>query len=558
MTLTYGSLDGVKILGEIDNAPRYSSSSTTPADILTKDAVKFVTLLHRSFNGTRKQLLANRQLIQERLDNGGKLSFLPETAYIREDLTWKCKPPAPGLVDRRSEITGPPERKMIVNALNTNVLTYMTDFEDSCSPTWENMIYGQVNLYDAIRSQVDFTLESTGKSYKVNKENGRHVPTLIVRPRGWHMVDKHILIDDEPISASILDFGLYFFHNAKELVKNGTGPYFYLPKMEHHLEAKLWNDIFNVAQDCIAIPRGTISATVLIETIPASYQMDEILYQLRDHSAGLNCGRWDYIFSTIKRFRNDPNHILPDRGQVTMKVTFMSNYVKRLIKICHKRGVHAMGGMAAQIPIKTDKVKNDQAMANVEADKLREALAGHDGTWVAHPALAPIANSVFNKHMPTPNQIHYIPATPDITEEELVDTRIPGGKITTDGIKINLYIGLNYMEAWLQGSGCVPINNLMEDAATAEVSRLQLWSWAKHHVKLEDSGETVTAALINKYIDEEVAELGKSRSNNKYAIAADLLKKEISGESPLSEFLTTPLYDHILTISKEVDLKNLK
>lgn len=555
--LTYGSLEGVEIFGEVSKTAIYpDSSDITPYDILTKDAVKFIALLHKTFNGRRKELLANRQAVQSKLDLGESLKFLPETAYIRDDPNWRCKPPAPGMVDRRSEITGPPDRKMCVNALNTDVYTYMSDFEDSCSPTWENMIYGQVNLYDAIRGKIDFTLKETGKKYAVKRD--RHVPTMIVRPRGWHMEEDHLTINGEPISASIFDFGLYFFHNLKKLIELGLGPYFYLPKMEHHLEAKLWNDIFCVAQDCIGIPRGSISATVLIETLPALYQMDEILYQLRDHSAGLNCGRWDYIFNTIKRLRNDPNHILPDRGLVTMKVPFMLSYVSRLIKICHKRGVHAMGGMAAQIPIKNDVELNNKLMANVEADKLREALLGHDGTWVLHPLLAPIANSVFNKHMPTPNQLHKELSTVDITESQLSDTSIENAKITSDGIKVNLYIGLNYMEAWVQGQGCVPINNLMEDAATLEVSRLQLWSWNKHQVTLEDTNEKVTSELISKMIDEQVAKLSADKPGNQFQLVGDLLKKEISGEVELSEFLTLPLYQHIVKKGSSLDLAELK
>ncbi|ANZ75497.1 BA75_03121T0 [Komagataella pastoris] len=555
---TYGSLEGVQLYGKVDSTPLYDSP-VTPADILTKDALKFVVLLHRTFNNTRKELLENRQKVQAKLDKGEKLTFLPETKYIRDDPNWKCKAPAPGLTDRRAEITGPPERKMVVNALNTDVYTYMTDFEDSCSPTWSNIIYGQVNLYDALRDQIDFTLPATGKSYKVKKE-GRHPPTIIVRPRGWHMVESHVTVDGEPISASLFDFGLYFFHNARQLLDNGVGPYFYLPKMEHWLEAKLWNDVFNVAQDALAIPRGTISATVLIETLPISYQLNEVLYALRDHSAGLNCGRWDYMFSTIKRLRNDPSHILPDRGLVTMKVPFMTNYVKQLIKVCHQRGVHAMGGMAATIPIKNDAERNAKAMQAVHDDKLREVLAGHDGTWIAHPALAPIALDVFNKHMPTPNQLHKIPVYErEVTEDDLVDTNIDGFKITKDGILINIYIGLNYMEAWLQGSGCVPINNLMEDAATAEVSRLQLFSWVKHGVKLTDTGEKITKDLVVKLIDDEVAKLSPSRPNNKFDIAADCLKKEISGEVEVAEFLTDLLYPDVVTLeSSPIDLESLK
>lgn len=561
MSAIHSSLDGVKILAPISSTSEYlPNSSTSQADILTKSALSFVVLLHRTFNKTRKQLLQNRQLVQKYLDDGNSLEFLKDdlSVKIKQDPIWQGPIPGTGLADRRTEITGPPERKMIVNALNTPVKTYMTDFEDSASPTWQNVLNGQVNLYDAIRDQIDFTSESNGKSYKVDKSQGRHIPTIIVRPRGWHMVDKHITIDDEPISASILDFGLYFYHNAKLLLSKGLGPYFYLPKMEHHLEAKLWNDIFNVSQDILSINRGSIRATVLIETLPAAYQMEEIIYQLRQHSSGLNCGRWDYIFSTIKRLRNDPSKILPDRGQVTMTVPFMKAYCERLINICHRRGVHAMGGMAAQIPIKNNEEANNFAMNKVQNDKLREATMYYDGTWVAHPALAPIANDVFNKHMPTPNQIHIIPEE-NVSEFDLSNTKIEGAKITTNGIRENLYIALCYIESWIRGLGCVPINYLMEDAATAEVSRLQLYSWVKHGVTLADTGEKITPDIISRILDEETEKLKLKFSSidNKFDISAKYLKPEIRGES-LSEFLTLLVYDEIITISDPIDLNTLK
>lgn len=547
------SFEGVKVLGAVSDSPLLSKA--TPKDILTKDALEFIVLLHRQFNGRRKQLLANRQLVQEKLDAGGELEFLPETAYIRNDPNWRCAPTHPKLTSRKVEITGPPDAKMIVNAFNTDVHTYMTDFEDSCAPTWSNMIYGQVNLYDAIRDRIDFTNESTGKRYKINRE-GRRVPVMIVRPRGWHMVDAHITVDGEPISASMMDFGLFFFHNAKFLISQGLGPFFYLPKMEHWQEAQLWNDIFCVAQDCLEIPRGTIKATVLIETLPISYQLDEVLYALREHSAGLNCGRWDYMFSTIKRLRNKPQHVLPDRQQVTMTVPFMTNYVKQLIKVCHSRGVHAMGGMAALIPIKNDPEANAIALDAVRKDKLREVLAGHDGTWIAHPGLLETAISVFEAHMPTPNQLFKQTPETKVSESDLVDTNIEGGKITNKGLSANIYIGLNYMESWLRGLGCVPINNLMEDAATAEVSRLQLWSWCKHNVKMDDTGVTITADYVSGLIDEEVAKLA-TREGNKFAIAAQALKDELQGTKPVAEFLTDILYPHITTVGQEVDISTL-
>ncbi|KAG7194376.1 malate synthase 1 [Scheffersomyces spartinae] len=554
--MVYSTLEGVQVLAPIKTTPQYEgSASTTQGDILTKSALKFVSLLHRSFNSTRKQLLENRQKVQAELSKGKSLTFLDdeELVKIRNDPTWTGAFPGIGLADRRSEITGPPERKMVVNAMNTPVKTYMTDFEDSTSPTWANVIDGQVNLYDVIRGQIDFENPDNGKLYKVDKS--KTAPVLLVRPRGWHMVEKHVLVDGEPISASLFDFGLFFFHNTKQLITNGFGPYFYLPKMEHHLEAKLWNDVFNVAQDTLFIPRGTIRATVLIETLPAAYQMEEIIYQLRHHLAGLNCGRWDYIFSTIKRLINDPSKVLPNRGQVTMTVPFMSSYCKRLINICHRRQVHAMGGMAAQIPIKNDKEKNDMAMAKVKADKLREATMYYDGTWVAHPALAPIANGVFDEYMPTPNQIHITPEA-NVSEKDLCDTTIDDSFITSEGIRENLYIALCYMEAWLRGYGCVPINNLMEDAATAEVSRLQLHSWVKHGVILKDTGKAITPDLVSSILAEEVKKLDNN-IGNKFAIAAKYLEPEITGVT-LSEFLTTLIYDEVVIAGEPIELSSLK
>lgn len=552
------SLDNVQLLVEIDDKPQFPPSGTTVRSILTKEALEFVVLLHRTFNSRRQELLANRLIVQDKLNTGElRLRFLPETEAIRKDPSWQGAIPAPGLIRRSTEITGPPLRNMLVNALNADVDTYMTDFEDSASPTWLNMIYGQVNLYDAIRNQIDFS--TPRKEYKLSNPIQK-CPTLIVRPRGWHMVEKHLLVDGEPISASMFDFGLYFFHNARELIAIGKGPYFYLPKMEHHLEARLWNDIFNVSQDYLGIPRGTIRATVLIETLPAAYQMEEIIFELRQHSSGLNCGRWDYIFSTIKRLREFSDHILPDRDQVTMTSPFMDAYVKRLINTCHRRGVHAMGGMAAHIPIKDDEAANAKAMEKVRNDKMRELTNGHDGSWVAHPALAPICNEVF-ANMGTANQIFKIPKEgARISEADLVNTSIAGGAVTTHGIRENLNIGLQYMEAWLRGSGCVPINNLMEDAATAEVSRCQLHQWVKHGVKLSDTGETVTPELTSRILREQVAELSSKSplgSKNKYELAAKYFLPEITGEK-FSEFLTTLLYDEIVTTSnRPVNLSKL-
>ncbi|ODV88776.1 hypothetical protein CANCADRAFT_57888 [Tortispora caseinolytica NRRL Y-17796] len=538
------SLENVEVLGRIDGA--YSK-------ILTREALEFIVLLQRTFNTRRKELLWRREERQLRLDRGELPTFLPETKAIRDDPTWQGAPPAPGLVDRRVEITGPTDRKMVINALNSDVYTYMADFEDSTAPTWDNQVSGQVNLYDAIRRQVDFTLN--GKEYKLNASgpNGRPTPTLIVRPRGWHLEEKHVIVDGSPMSGSIFDFGLYFFHNAAELVKRGRGPYFYLPKMESHLEARLWNDIFKVSQDYIGMPRGTIRATVLIETILAVFEMDEIIYELREHSSGLNCGRWDYIFSFIKKFRNSPSFVLPDRADVTMTVPFMDSYVRLLIKTCHRRGVHAMGGMAAQIPIKNDPEANKVAMEKVYKDKLREVTAGHDGTWVAHPQLASIALEVFNQHMPTPNQIFVRREDVNVVASDLINPTIPGGKVSLEGIRINIDIGLGYMEAWLRGVGCVPINYLMEDAATAEVSRSQLWQWTKHQVKTAE-GKTVTKELVLNMLQEQTNTLSaKAGPGNKFQAAADFFATQITGEG-FSDFLTSLLYDSIVKVGTPAKL----
>ncbi|KAL8668545.1 MAG: hypothetical protein Q9168_006827 [Polycauliona sp. 1 TL-2023] len=539
MSNTDSILQGVSIVGALNDQTR---------KILSKEATVFLALLHRSFNSQRKELLQRRAIRQAELDKGVLPDFLPETKHVRENDAWRGAPPAPGLVDRRVEITGPTDRKMVVNALNSNVWTYMADFEDSSAPTWDNMINGQVNLYDAIRKQVDF--KQGEKDYKLRTD--RVLPTLIARARGWHLEEKHFTVDGEPISGSLFDFGLYFFHNAHELVKRGTGPYYYLPKMESHLEARLWNDVFNVAQDYIGMRRGTIRGTVLIETILAAFEMDEIIYELRDHSAGLNCGRWDYIFSVIKKFRQNSNFVLPDRSAVTMTVPFMDAYVKLLIKTCHRRGVHAMGGMAAQIPIKNDKEANDAAMANVYADKLREVRAGHDGTWVAHPALAAIASEVFNKHMPTPNQMFVRREDVKVSGNDLLNMNMPG-TVTEEGIRKNLNIGLGYMEGWLKGIGCVPINYLMEDAATAEVSRSQLWQWCRHGITTAE-GKKVDKAYAQKLLKEQTDELAsKAPQGNKYHLAAQYFAGQVTGED-YADFLTSLLYNEITSIGPAAKL----
>lgn len=555
--MVVNTLIDVKLFADISETPVFPPSKTSIRTILSSEALQFVVLLHRTFNNRRLELLARRRDEQTKIDDGSfEYTYLDETQGIRDDPTWMGAPPAPGLVNRSTEITGPPSRSMLVNALNADVTTYMTDFEDSSSPTWENMVLGQVNLYDAVRNQVDF--ETATKQYKLKQKFGES-PTLIVRPRGWHMEEKHLEVDGKPISASIFDFGLYFYHNAQALIDAGKGPYFYLPKMEHHLEARLWNDIFNIAQDIFSIPRGTIRATVLIETLPAAFQMEEIIWQLRQHSSGLNCGRWDYIFSTIKKLKHDPSHILPDRSQVTMTSPFMDSYVKRLVSICHRRGVHAMGGMAAQIPIKNDPKANAIALDKVRKDKMREFTNGHDGSWVAHPALARVCNDVFAQ-MGTPNQIYKVPYEGSrITARDLMQTEIAGAQVTVTGIRENLSIGLQYMEAWLRGSGCVPINNLMEDAATAEVSRCQLYQWVTHGVKTSDTNETVTPELTLRILKEQVSGLARSSpigDQNKFALAAQYFAPEVTGER-FSDFLTTLLYDEVVTKNTSpIDLSN--
>jgi malate synthase len=466
--------------------------------------------------------------------------FLEDTAHIRES-AWTVAPIPSDLQDRRTEITGPTDRKMVINALNSGASVFMADFEDANSPTGRNMIEGQRNLIDAIRREISFT-GPEGKEYRLNDKTA----VLLVRPRGWHLVEKHFHVDGEPIAGALFDFGLYFFHNARELMKRGTGPYFYLPKLESHLEARLWNDVFEFAQDHLGIPRGTIRATVLIETILAAFEMHEILWELRNHSSGLNCGRWDYIFSFIKKFRNRPDFMLPNRAQVTMTTHFLASYVDLLIQTCHKRGIHAMGGMAAQIPIKNDPAANEAALEKVRQDKLREAKAGHDGTWVAHPGLVDTAKRVFDEYMPQPNQIDRKREEVRVTAKDLL--AIPQGTITDDGLRLNVDVGIQYLEAWLRGNGAVPIYNLMEDAATSEISRAQVWQWAKHGAKLGD-GRPVTSELVKQTIAEELAKMrdraGAERfSRGKYQLAAQLFERMmLSGE--FNEFLTLPAYEYL-------------
>ena len=487
--------------------------------------------LARAFEGRRQELLARRRARQAELDAGVAPEFLRETAAIRQK-EWTVAPIPPDLRDRRVEITGPVDRKMIINGLNSGANVFMADFEDSNSPTWRNNIEGQLNLRDAVRGTISYT-SPEGKQYQL----GPKPATLKVRPRGWHLEEKHFLVDGKPVSASLFDFGLFFFHNAAALIRKGTGPYFYLPKMESHLEARLWNDVFNFAQDELGIPRGTIRATVLIETVLAAFEMDEILYELRDHSAGLNCGRWDYIFSFIKKFRGRPDYVLPNRAEITMERHFLKSYVDLLIHTCHRRGIHAMGGMAAQIPIKNDPVANGRALDKVHMDKVREARAGHDGTWVAHPGLVALAKSVFDEHMPAPNQIDQLKPNGHIAADDLL--QIPRGEITEAGLRWNVDVGLQYLQAWLNGNGCVPIYNLMEDAATAEICRSQVWQWVRHEARLAD-GRTVSPELVDTVVQEQRSRLQGERLD----LAAELFRRMmISPEFP--EFLTLVAYDYL-------------
>jgi malate synthase len=490
------------------------------AEILTPKALEFLGALAANFEAERQGLLADRVTRAEALRNGKLYDFLPETASVRQS-EWRVAPIPADLEDRRTEITGPVDRKMVINALNAGAKVFMADFEDSTSPTWRNVIEGQVNLRDAIRREISFA-SPEGKQYKLNEKTA----TLFVRPRGWHLPEKHLLVQGQPISASLVDFGLYFFHNAAALKARGTGPYF--------------------AQDALGIPRGTIRATVLIETLPAAFEMDEILFELKDHSAGLNCGRWDYIFSFIKKFSYREDLALPDRSTITMDRHFLKSYVELLIETCHRRGIHAMGGMAAQIPIKRDAEANDRAMERVRQDKLREVKAGHDGTWVAHPGLVPVAKAIFDEYMPGPNQIARRNPGIHIQASDLL--AVPEGEITRKGLEMNIDIGLRYLAAWLDGLGCVPIYDLMEDAATAEISRAQLWQWAHHGGRMTD-GVTldvpVVLATIPVVLERIKQELGEERfAASKFTAAAKLFDQMIAAKQ-LPEFLTSVAYDSI-------------
>ena len=521
----------IEILGNTNEAQE---------EILTPEALEFASLLHRKYNPKRLELLNHRKFRQTEIDSGTMPHFLPETESIRQG-DWKTAPIPDDLLDRRVEITGPVDRKMIINALNSGVKVFMADFEDSNSPTWDNIINGQINLRDAVKGTISFT-NPNGKHYQLNDATA----TLMVRPRGWHLNEKNVMVDSKLISASIFDFALYFFHNVNALIASGTGPYFYLPKLESHLEARLWNDVFNTAQDELGIPRGTIKVTVLIETILAAFEMDEILYELREHSAGLNCGRWDYIFSFIKKFRNQPDFVLPDRSEITMDRHFLRSYVNLLVQTCHKRNAHAMGGMAAQIPIKDDPIANEEALGKVQDDKEREARAGHDGTWIAHPGLAPIAMDAFNSVMPGSNQIHNMRNEVRVTADDLLV--VPSGDITESGIRTNIRVGIQYIEAWLRGNGCVPLYHLMEDAATAEISRAQLWQWIHHEAKL-DEGNHITDHQFDEWMEEELevikSEIGEDRYNAGRFKDASTLFSEMIKKEEFDEFLTLPAYNYL-------------
>jgi malate synthase len=513
--------------------------------VLTADALTFLADLHRRFNARRHQYLANRAIRQTALDDGDAFDFLEETADVRSG-DWAVSPPPAALADRRCEITGPTDRKMVVNALNSGARVFMADFEDSNSPTWSNLIEGQVNLSDAIRRTIDFTAD-TGKRYELHDDTA----TLMVRPRGLHLDEVHVEVDGEPMSGSLFDFGLYFFHNASELLARGSGPYFYLPKLESHREARWWNDVFIHAQDSIGIDRGTIKATVLIETIPAAFEMDEILFELREHSAGLNAGRWDYIFSVIKKNRRATNFALPDRGQIGMTVPFMRSYTELLVKTCHHRGAHAMGGMAAFIPSRRDEEINRIAFAKVREDKEREAADGCDGTWVAHPDLVPLATKIFDGVLgDSPNQIDRQRPDVKVTAEQLTDFTVEGGTITDQGVRQNIDVAIRYIASWLQGTGAAAIYNLMEDAATAEISRSQIWQWIRSESTTVE-GSVVTPELVAKIADEETDRIRSEIGHDLYEAGrfdeARRLFERVSLADEFPEFLTLPAYEILET-----------
>ena len=528
--------EGVQITAEV--RPEF-------AEVLTTPALSFVARLQRAFNTRRINLLEKRDERQAAIDAVKMPDFLPETTEIRQDLGWQVASTPADLQKRRVEITGPTERKMMINALNSGASVFMADFEDANSPTWQNMVEGQINLRDAVDGTITFT-NPDGKFYALNEETA----VLMVRPRGWHLVEKHILVDGQPISGSLFDFGLFMFHNARKLIEKGSGPYFYLPKLENHLEARLWNDVFRMAQEELGIPQGTIRATVLIETVLAAFEMEEILYELREHSAGLNAGRWDYIFSVIKKFRTQPEFLLPDRGQITMTVPFMRAYTDLLVKTCHKRGAHAIGGMAAFIPSRKDAQVNEIALQKVREDKLRESGDGFDGTWVAHPDLVPVAMEIFDRALgEKPHQKDCLRAEVNVTAADLTHFSIAGGAITESGLRQNISVALQYLEAWLRGTGAVAIFNLMEDTATAEISRAQVWQWVHQPQARLDDGRPIDLQLYRSLVPEELEKIRAMYgdalfSAGKFSAAKELFDQLVS-EKQFVDFLTLVAYDQL-------------
>jgi malate synthase len=525
--------DGVEIKGPVQAGSER---------VLTPDALAFVAELARRFEPTRRALMARREERQAAWDAGALPDFLPETEAIRNS-EWTIRGVPEDLLDRRVEITGPTTRKMIVNALNSGASVFMADFEDALSPTWQNVMEGQLNLIDLWLGQIDFTDPESGKAYRLGEKRA----VLMVRPRGWHLLEDHIHVDGAPVAGALVDFGLYLFHNAKRTLEQGSGPYFYLPKLESHLEARLWNDVFLKAQDALGLPTGTIKATALIETLPAAFEMDEILHEMRDHIVGLNCGRWDYIFSFIKTLRAKPEFLLPDRGQVVMGKAFLKAYAELLVKTCHRRGAFAMGGMSAFIPNRRDPEATEKALAAVREDKEREVAYGHDGTWVAHPDLVGVAKAVFDAHMPQPNQLGK--RRDDVTVGQMDLLAVHEGTRTEDGLRANIRVGVQYIEAWLRGNGAVPLYNLMEDAATAEISRTQVWQWIKYGAKLED-GRTVTRTLFEELLADEMAKLRSTLGaqvfdGGRFGEAIELFRK-LSTSERLEPFLTLPAYKLIL------------